>query len=594
MPVRVAKLFSVVCMLALFPSALSTWLAPDLLVSICRIQGYYFTSLYQGQAVTTTGIVTLDLDSTSKRGFYIQHDGCDTNASSSNGLFVYINERLDVVAAGDSVQVSGTVEEYYGRTELNSTAAQVQVISHANPIPAAVELDPPFDGSEARVYLERLEGMHVRLSAGRVVGPTGADARTWLIRAGLGLERVFDDEAAAGAVLCADDGGLYMITPPAAVGDRLDGLDGALDYRLGVYCLELGAPPALSAAALPPLPAYSPHPGLTIATFNLSNLFDASDDPAVDDELLSAPEYQRRLYKHAMTIRAALSEPAVLAVQEVENAAILHDLVADPDVIRASYQALVVDSPDSRGLDVGLMVRPDQAWPLEYAAWQGCTALVDGLGPDGNGDLSNPANTPTCDLNGDGVLDGNRLFSRPPLAVRLRLEQAHPPGQPRKEIWVIVAHLKSKVEDTATQPFTQPRRIEQARFIADLAGQLGSQHPGLEQFVLGDLNDAPTSPALQALLEDGFQDISAQISRPSRYTYNYQGISQSLDYILWRPLGVLGLQSIAAMHINADFPPAWADDLSHYRRSSDHDPLLARFILPDYWLRLPLLLVGDS
>jgi predicted extracellular nuclease len=329
---------------------------------------------------------------------------------------------------------------------------------------------------------------------------------------------------------------------------------------------------------------------VSLATFNLANLFDNQDDPAVDDDVLSAPEYQRRLYKRAMAIHAALSEPAVLAVQEVENAAILHALVADPDVLQADYQALLVDGPDSRGLDVALMYRSEQVWPLDYAIHQGCTALVDGLGPDGNGDPLNPVNTPTCDLNGDGLVDGNRLFSRPPLAVRLQLEQAHPPGAARKEIWVIVNHWKSKVEDTATQLYTQPRRNEQARFVADLADQLRSLHPTLEQFVLGDLNDAASSPALQQLLGRGFQDISAQIPRSSRYTYNYQGVSQSMDYILWRPAGGLGLQSVAVLHINADFPPTWANDLSHYRRSSDHDPLLARLLLADYWLRLPLVL----
>jgi hypothetical protein len=52
---------------------------------------------------------------------------------------------------------------------------------------------------------------------------------------------------------------------------------------------------------------------------------------------------------------------------------------------------------------------------LSYEVRQGCTALVDGLGPDGNLDVTNPQNTITCDADGDGVLDGNRLFSRPPL-----------------------------------------------------------------------------------------------------------------------------------------------------------------------------------
>ena len=57
---------------------------------------------------------------------------------------------------------------------------------------------------------------------------------------------------------------------------------------------------------------------------------------------------------------------------------------------------------------------------LEFQARQGCTPLVDGLGPDGNGDVNDPQNEITCDSDGDGHLDGNRLFSRPPLVALLR------------------------------------------------------------------------------------------------------------------------------------------------------------------------------
>ncbi len=548
---------------------------------VCAIQGYSFTSPYVGREVRTQGVVFADLDVTSRRGFFIQHPNCDDKATTSDGIFVYLGERVDLVSQGDWVQVKGVVEEYYGRTEVVAAPSQVQVIRRGDPLPTPVELSPPFNNNQARYYFETLEGMHVHLGAGRVVGPTDGDQRTWLVRSDLGLERVFaEDPAGTGEVICVDDNGLAKIVPQAYVGDEVRSLRGYIDYRVGIYCMELLEAPALIAAPRPPWPPSPSAGGITVATFNLANLFDDTDDPQTDDQVLSATEYQRRLYKRALAIHHALGEPTLIGVQEAENSAVLRALIEDPDVIHADYGILLQDGPDRRGLDVGLLYRTDQVLVLDYQARQGCTTLVDGLGPDGNGDPANPQNARTCDTNGDGIADGNRLFARPPLVAHLRVDlpnTGNPGAPPTVELWVIVNHWKSKVEDTYFNAYTLPRRTAEAQFVASLVAEIRSLYPRPNLLVLGDLNDTPASPPIATLLGQGLVDLTARLPPSQRYSYIYNGLSQMVDYILWSPNLGLMVGEVKAMPINADYPYSLMGHMDSLHRSSDHDL---------FWVRL--------
>ena len=51
---------------------------------------------------------------------------------------------------------------------------------------------------------------------------------------------------------------------------------------------------------------------------------------------------------------------SILGVSEIENRLVLEDLVSQPEIAGANYQIVHYDSPDVRGVDVGLLYRPDQ------------------------------------------------------------------------------------------------------------------------------------------------------------------------------------------------------------------------------------------
>ena len=250
------------------------------LIPICTLQGIGFYSPYAGQPVRTQGVVYADLDETSKNGFFMQHPNCDGDASTSDGIFVYLGENTQVVNTGDLVEVSGTAWEYYGLTEVIASPAEVIVLSQGNNLPGKIELNPPFSNQLAREYYESMEGMHVKLSSGRVVGPTNSYDRTWLVRTDLNIWHVFhDDPEGTGELICLDDSGLYELEPEAKVGDLVNGLVGALDYTYGDYRVQALSPPTLvpaNADTFTPINRASETLGFWVATFNLGNLFDTS------------------------------------------------------------------------------------------------------------------------------------------------------------------------------------------------------------------------------------------------------------------------------------------------------------------------------
>ncbi len=190
------------------------------LVPICAIQGADFVSPYAGQPLRTQGVVHADLDDTGAKGFYIQADGCDGEASTSDGLLVYLGVSFDVVGPGVRVEVAGVVQENIGQTELVAEPDDGRQLSAGNPLPSLVDLDPPFDNQLTRAYFEALEWMAVRLDDGLVVGPTSRLGETWFVRQDLGVSRVFRDEpAGTGEIITVDDEGRFALDPAAKVGD---------------------------------------------------------------------------------------------------------------------------------------------------------------------------------------------------------------------------------------------------------------------------------------------------------------------------------------------------------------------------------------
>ena len=108
-----------------------------------------------------------------------------------------------------------------------------------------------------------------------------------------------------------------------------------------------------------------------IGFYNLENLFDTVHDEGKNDYQYlpdgdnnwTPEKYAKKLSNMARVI-AAMKEDngawhAVLGVSEIENRHVLEDLVAEPAIAAANYQIVHYDGPDRRGVDVGLLYKPE-------------------------------------------------------------------------------------------------------------------------------------------------------------------------------------------------------------------------------------------
>jgi hypothetical protein len=335
---------------------------------------------------------------------------------------------------------------------------------------------------------------------------------------------------------------------------------------------------------------------ISVSTFNLANLFDTHDDLEKDDQVLSMAEYQRRIHKRALAIHDVLCEPDILAIQEVENLDILQELVSQSEIL-GEYGIVWEDSPDNRGLDLGLVYLRDRLRVIDSKIIQGCTDLIDGLGPDGNLEVQSPENEVTCDVDGDEILDGNRLFSRPPLLVTLEFCKygCDIPAvedislEEQIELIILVNHWKSKTQDTDTVEYTLPRRVEQAQFVANIVEGIFAENENANLIVMGDLNDYINSQSLAVLEAQNLVNLMSEVEKDHRYSYIYRGVSQVLDHVLLLKGTILKEAEVTVRHINSDYPYARMSDNDSFHRSSDHDPVYVRFKILSEEVLLPII-----
>ncbi|PLX03950.1 MAG: hypothetical protein C0595_05085 [Marinilabiliales bacterium] len=115
------------------------------IVSIYDIQGQQDDSPYDGQTISTSGVVTANFGTS----YFIQ-DG----SGLWNGLFIYESGRNPAV--GDSIVITGKISEYFGKTEMSDITDYYFISSNNNlPEPVDAETGGITEGYESvltRVY----------------------------------------------------------------------------------------------------------------------------------------------------------------------------------------------------------------------------------------------------------------------------------------------------------------------------------------------------------------------------------------------------------------------------------------------------------
>jgi len=112
--------------------------------------------------------------------------------------------------------------------------------------------------------------------------------------------------------------------------------------------------------------------------YNCENLFDIYDDTTkMDDEFLPDGEkywnytkYKEKLANISKVITAigGWDPPEIIGLCEVENMAVLNDLVTISALQKHEYKIIHKESPDSRGIDVAFLYLKKKFTPINYVA----------------------------------------------------------------------------------------------------------------------------------------------------------------------------------------------------------------------------------
>ncbi|MBC9711920.1 endonuclease/exonuclease/phosphatase family protein [Streptomyces sp. TRM66268-LWL] len=589
--------------IALAAGLLTTGSAEAAPVRIHDIQGTTRLSPLVGQQVSEVEGIVTGVRTYGSRGFWIQDTAPDTDAATSEGIFVFTSS-VPTVQAGDAVRVSGTVTEYVpgGLNSGNQSLTQISkptitVVSSGNALPEAQVINgwqvpsrytpegDPADGnsinklplhprSYALDYYESLEGMNVAIGTSRVVGATDPYSELWVTVKP--WENPTNRGGARYGSYTSQNTGRIQIQqlapisqspfPKADVGDRLTGrTEGPLDFnQFGGYTLTARTLGTVEDRNLErERTRRQDRDELAVATYNVENL-----DPKDPQEKFDAL---------AQAVVENLASPDILALEEIQDdngatndgtVAAGQTLAKFTEAIKAAggpaYEWRSIDPENNKdGGEPGGNIRQVFLFNPERVSF------TDRAGGDATTATSVVRDKGRAALTlSPGRIDpANAAWenSRKPLAGEFSFR-----GRP---VFVIANHFGSKGGDESLTSHHQPparsseaKRLEQAKSVNAFVKDILKAQRTADVLVVGDINDFEFSATTQALTADGALEASiTSLPRAERYSYVYQGNSQVLDQILTSPS--IDDYSYDSVHINAEF----AD------QNSDHDPQVLRF-----------------
>lgn len=594
---------------------------------ISQIQGSGTASMHDGAYVLVSAVVTY----TVSNGFFVQEELTDQdgNVLTSEGIFVYTGGAPSV-AIGSLVEVTGTVDEFSGLTEITDLVS-INTVSTGHGLPPLSSVVLPNATADA---LERFEGMRISLSSGtddRLTVTENFDlARYGDIAVSAGNKyqptQILDPDTDAAAIanmiednalnrLVIDDG-VAQQNPtefryiPATVGDNgngyldagddftaggptlrlgaeIDGpITGVLTYGAGDYRMHVDGVLAVDQSTNTRVEdATPPDVGgdLKVASFNLLNFFTSlreDYDPDVPGTgsgpndleprgALDATDFQRQLDKIVVAMLATGAD--IFGLQELEN----------NGFDTGSAIATLVDALNTAlGADVFAFVNPTGGdFVGTDAIMPGVIYRQDKLEVVGSAIhefAPNPVN-------------GQQLH-RPAIAV------AFEEIDTGERFTLSVNHFKSKGSppSSSTDPNADQgdgqgswnaAREEAAQ---ELAAWLATDPTGSgdsDVLILGDLNSYSQEDPIDVLRDAGYTELADRfLGQEDSFSYVFDGQRGSLDHGLANSSLNGQVTGAAEWHINSLEPGLLSYD-SEYTdprfyngddpfATSDHDPLI--------------------
>ena len=233
----------------------------------------------------------------------------------------------------------------------------------------------------------------------------------------------------------------------------------------------------------------------TIGFYNFENLYDTiNDDFTNDDEWTptgtqhwTKEKYEQKLKNLARVIAEIgtpenSNAPVLLGCAEVENRAVLEDLIKEPNLQQFDFGIIHFDSPDKRGIDVALLYQKKYFRPTSFSH----IPLI-----------IYKKNIPKKEEESE-ILDDeievkkenkNRVFTRDQLLVSGFLEN--------EEMHIIVNHWPSRSGGEKATTLFREAAGKLNRKIIDSLQQI---NPQAKVMTMGDFNDGPINTSIKIAL----------------------------------------------------------------------------------------------
>jgi predicted extracellular nuclease len=573
------------------------------LTFIHDIQGSGAESPLINNEVMIEGIVVADFQDTNIEGFFVQEEDADVDSdpATSEGIFVYSTTSVDV---GDMVQVSGTVKEYFGLTELSSiTNIVIVAVGQTLPTPATVEL--PFSDD---LFPERYEGMsvfcpqtltisetfnlgrygEVVLSDGRLFIPTnvvdpGPDAIAMQVQNDLNKILLDDGNTLQNVdpILFGLNGNPLTADNTLRCGDQATGVNGVLTYSwsgsFGTDAYRIHPTETVYFTEVNPRTATPADVGgsLKVASFNVLNYFNGDGQGGGFPTSRGADDLEEFDRQRDKIIAAIdIMNADIIGLMEIENDgygpfSAIQDLVNGLNAYTSGNSYAFIDPGVSQiGTDeiaVGILYRPETVTSM------GVSRILDNtVDPTFNSDANRPC-----------------------------LAQSFVEIATGGVVTVAVNHLKSKGSACPGDPDTGDgqgncnlTRTAAAEAIVNWLGTDPTDSGVDNYLIIGDLNSYAKEDPITAIKNAGYTDL-VDLYNTAAYSYVFSGQAGYLDHALASSNVLEYVSGATVWHINADEPRVLDYDKNFKTtnqhiilynpdqyRASDHDPVMVGIKFP--------------
>ena len=611
---------------------------------IHEIQGDGDASPLDGQPVIISGIVvgdyqeivTADPTDEALEGFFVQEEDADadTDANTSEGIFVFYPANAVAVSVGDLVEVTGTVDEFFGLTEIVNVT-DVTVVSSGNPAPTPATPTLPTAVGDPTVNWEAIEGMSVSFSQPLYVTgmfPLGAFGEVQLSAIGaqdhpnqihpVGSQAAIDQrQLNEDARVILEDGedenenfsGISSWNPTPTPflggpentlrsGDEVVDLAGVVNYTFGEYevipvnVADPTDPDGAVTINRTPRPVGVPDVGgeLTVASFNVLNYFVTIDN---GDPICGPPGFEQRCRgadtqsefdTQAAKIADAVADldadiVGLIELQNSGNDEAIADLVAKVNALSSrTYDYVPTGFIGTDVIAVGFI------YDTATVGLDGSFAILDSsVSPAFIDDENRPALAQTfTDLgsNNSVTVAVNHLKSK-----GSPCDDVANPGDPAFGVAPYAVGDDPDVGPLGDPQYTGNCNLTRTAAAQVLGGWMAADPTGTgaeNTLIIGDLNAYANETPITALEGLGYTDLNEAFNGTSwttgGHTYVFDGELGALDYAMSNAALTPFVTGAAAWHINADEP--FAIDYQNFNppgqstldewKSSDHDPVL--------------------